>query len=53
MILASKSFFSRTKAWRAAVADDVPGLAAQLSFYFFLSLFPALLFLLTLARLLG
>lgn len=34
--------------WQAVIADDVPGLAAQLSFYFFLSLFPALLFLLAL-----
>jgi hypothetical protein len=29
--------------------DDVLGLAAQLSYYFFLALFPALLFLLALA----
>ena len=29
--------------------DDVPGLAAQLSYYFFLALFPAILFLLALA----
>ncbi len=28
--------------------DDCPGLAAQLAFYFFLSVFPALLFLVSL-----
>ena len=37
------------RTWREAIADDVPGLAAQLSYYFFLALFPALLFLLALA----
>lgn len=33
---------------RDAVEDGVPGLAAQLAFYFFLAVFPALLFLLSL-----
>ena len=37
------------RTWREIVADDVFGLAAQLSYYFFLALFPALLFLLALA----
>ena len=37
------------RTWRDAIADDVPGLAAQLSYYFFLALFPAILFLLALA----
>ena len=37
------------RTWREAVDDDVFGLAAQLSCYFFLALFPALLFLLALA----
>lgn len=37
------------RTWRAALDDDVTGLAAQLSFYLFLSLFPALLFLIALA----
>ena len=37
------------RTWREALDDDVPGLAAQLSYYFFLALFPALLFLLALA----
>jgi membrane protein len=37
------------RTWREIVADDVLGLAAQLSYYFFLALFPALLFLLALA----
>ena len=36
------------RTWREVVADDVPGLAAQLSYYFFLALFPAILFLLAL-----
>ncbi|MGE0392452.1 MAG: YihY/virulence factor BrkB family protein [Vicinamibacterales bacterium] len=36
------------RTWRAVIDDDVPGLAAQLSFYFFLALFPSLLFLLAL-----
>jgi membrane protein len=31
-----------------ALADDCPGLAAQLAFYFFLAVFPALLFLVSL-----
>jgi membrane protein len=37
------------RTWREAVDDDVLGLAAQLSYYFFLALFPAILFLLALA----
>lgn len=37
------------RTWREAIDDDVLGLAAQLSYYFFLALFPALLFLLALA----
>ena len=37
------------RTWYEAVDDDVLGLAAQLSYYFFLALFPALLFLLALA----
>ena len=37
------------RTWREIVDDDVLGLAAQLSYYFFLALFPALLFLLALA----
>lgn len=37
------------RTWREVIDDDVPGLAAQLSYYFFLALFPALLFLLALA----
>ncbi len=37
------------RTWREAVDDDVTGLAAQLAYYFFLALFPALLFLLALA----
>ena len=37
------------RTWREALDDDVPGLAAQLAYYFFLALFPALLFLLALA----
>ena len=32
-----------------SIEDDVAGIAAQLSYYFFLSLFPALLFLVALA----
>jgi membrane protein len=39
--------FRRT--WKDSRADDIAGLAAQLSYYFFLALFPALLFLLSLA----
>jgi membrane protein len=37
------------RTWREAVDDDVAGLAAQLSYYFFLALFPAILFVLALA----
>jgi membrane protein len=37
------------RTWRDAIEDDILGLAAQLSYYFFLALFPALLFLLALA----
>ena len=37
------------RTWREVVEDDVLGLAAQLSYYFFLALFPAMLFLLALA----
>ena len=37
------------RTWREALDDDVPGLAAQLAYDFFLALFPALLFLLALA----
>ena len=37
------------RTWREALDDDVLGLAAQLSYYFFLALFPAILFLLALA----
>ena len=37
------------RTWRETVQDDVLGLAAQLAYYFFLALFPALLFLLALA----
>ena len=37
------------RTWREVIDDDVLGLAAQLSDYFFLALFPALLFLIALA----
>jgi membrane protein len=37
------------RTWREALDDDVLGLAAQLAYYFFLALFPAILFLLALA----
>ena len=37
------------KTYREVVDDDVLGLAAQLSYYFFLALFPAILFGLALA----
>jgi membrane protein len=37
------------RTWREIIDDDVPGLAAQLSYYAFLALFPAILFLLALA----
>jgi len=33
----------RTRTWREVIEDDVLGLAAQLSYYFFLALFPAIL----------
>jgi uncharacterized BrkB/YihY/UPF0761 family membrane protein len=38
------------RTWREVVDDDVLGLAAQLSYYFFLALFPAILFPLALAN---
>ncbi len=37
------------RTWHELLEDDVLGLAAQLSYYFFLALFPAILFLLALA----
>jgi membrane protein len=37
------------RTWREMIDDDVLGLAAQLSYYFFLALFPAILFMLALA----
>ena len=37
------------RTWREAMDDDVTGLAAQLSYYFFLALFPAILFVLAVA----
>lgn len=37
------------RTWREAVDDDITGLAAQLSYYFFLALFPAILFVLAVA----
>ena len=37
------------RTWREALDDDVLGLAAQLAYYLFLALFPALVFLLALA----
>jgi membrane protein len=37
------------RTWREINEDDVLGLAAQLAYYFFLALFPAILFLLALA----
>jgi membrane protein len=37
------------RTWHQINEDDVLGLAAQLAYYFFLALFPALLFLLALA----
>jgi membrane protein len=36
------------RTWREVIDDDVLGLAAQLSYYLFLALFPAILFLLAL-----
>ncbi len=44
--LLSKDFLTRV--WARAEADEVFGRAAQLSYYFLLSLFPLLLFLITL-----
>ena len=44
----SRSELAR-RTWREVVEDDVAGLAAQLSYYFFLALFPAILFLLAVA----
>jgi membrane protein len=37
------------RTWSEVIDDDVLGLSAQLSYYFFLALFPAILFLLELA----
>jgi membrane protein len=37
------------RTWRDAMDDDILGLAAQLSYYLFLALFPAILFVLSLA----
>ena len=37
------------RTWREVIDDDVLGLAAQLSYYFFLALFPTILFLLAFA----
>ena len=37
------------RTWREVIDDDVLGLAAQLSYYFFLALLPAILFLLAVA----
>ena len=37
------------RTWNESIADDILGLAAQMSFYFFLALFPAILFVLALA----
>jgi membrane protein len=45
--LSASELLHRT--WREALDDDVLGLAAQLSYYFFLALFPAILFLLAIA----
>ena len=50
-------YFEKELSWKElarrtvkdSIQDDVAGLAAQLSYYFFLSLFPALLFLVALA----
>jgi membrane protein len=39
------------RTFREILADDAQGLASQLAYYFFLSLFPALLFLIALASL--
>lgn len=45
--LSWRTLFKRTI--KESLADDALGLAAQLAYYFFLALFPALLFLLALA----
>jgi membrane protein len=45
--LSYRELFRRTI--RETIADDAPGLAAELAYYFFLALFPALLGLLALA----
>ncbi len=37
------------RTYKESIADDVLGMAAQLAYYFFLALFPAMLFLLALA----
>jgi membrane protein len=37
------------RTWHDAMEDDLLGLAAQLAYYFFLALFPAILFLISLA----
>ena len=37
------------RTYKEAIADDVLGMAAQLAYYFFLALFPAMLFVLALA----
>lgn len=50
-------YFEKNASWselarrtiKDAMADDVAGIAAQLAYYFFLALFPALLFLVALA----
>jgi membrane protein len=44
----SRSELAR-RTWREALDDDILGLAAQLSYYLFLALFPTILFLLALA----
>ena len=47
MLLSWSELARRT--WREVIEDDILGLAAQLWYYFFLALFPALLFLLAVA----
>ena len=47
MLLSWSELARRT--WREVIEDDILGLAAQLSYYFFLALFPAILFLLAVA----
>lgn len=50
-------YFEKDLGWREltrrtvkdSIQDDVAGIAAQLAYYFFLALFPALLFLVALA----